>query len=118
MNDRGFSLLEALVALAILSAVVTTSLSIASSSMYRSAEALEEFRAFMMADAILQRAGPEIPLVPGRTSGRLNDGGVWSLSIERSEGSGRGAPRFDVTAEVAPISGRAVILRTLTDSRP
>ncbi|MGK9230388.1 type II secretion system GspH family protein [Inquilinus limosus] len=114
----GFTLVEVLVALAVLGGVAATALVLLVSSRDRDARATAQARAFLAAEAILERVGLDLPLAPRSAAGRLADGSAWSLAIApwREEGMPEAAGRpglLSVTIRVAPLRGPAVQLTTL-----
>jgi general secretion pathway protein I len=80
--QRGFSLLEILVAFSIMAISIGMLLSIFSSGL-RNATVSEEYTsAVQIAEAIISRPGNEAPLQPGRSNGVENDKYRWELTVE------------------------------------
>ena len=82
-SQRGFSLLEVLVAFVVL-AVVGTVLSQLYSSSLRNAGAAEEWsRATLVAEGRLAQAAAAVPLKEGRAAGSEDDGRInWTTRVE------------------------------------
>lgn len=78
----GFSLLEVVVAFAILSLTLGVLIQIFSRAMHTAALSGAYSRAATLAEAQLQRVGLEIPLEVGMHQGEPEEGLVWQLSIE------------------------------------
>ncbi|WP_372501203.1 prepilin-type N-terminal cleavage/methylation domain-containing protein (plasmid) [Tistrella mobilis] len=107
-RDDGFTLLESLIAIAIIGAITTTGLMVMASARAREAEALGRFRASLAAEAILNRVGLDLPLTPGRRKGQLPDGTTWEIEI-RPHAFETGAARepdririLDVVVRITP----------------
>lgn len=80
-RNEGFSLVEALVSLAIVAGVVAVVLTIVGSNVERGGRATARMRATFAAEAILNRVGLDIALEKQDVGGRLTDGSSWSLRI-------------------------------------
>lgn len=112
-RDDGFTLLESLIAIAIIGAIATAGLTIMASARAREARALGQFRASFAAEAILNRVGLDVPLTPGRRSGELPDGSAWAIEIRPyafEAGAAREADRIrilDVVVRVTPAAAGA-----------
>jgi prepilin-type N-terminal cleavage/methylation domain-containing protein len=120
-REDGFTLVEVLVALAVLGSIAAAALVLLLSSRDRDARATAQLRAGLAAEAILERVGLDLPLTPRSVSGRLGDGSAWSLAIApyREEGLPEvvGQPGlFSVTVRVTPRRGPPVQLATLRAS--
>lgn len=81
-KQRGFSLLEVLVAFAILALSLGVLLQIFSRAMNTTAVSATYSRAVALAEAKLNLVGSEIPLVEGIHSGEPEDGMDWIVYIE------------------------------------
>jgi general secretion pathway protein I len=98
-RQAGFSLLEVLVAFAILAVSLGVLMQIFSRATLTSVTAAEYSRAASLAQARLAAVGNAIPLTPGGTSGDPEDGFAWELSITPAE---LGEPTPDRSAFAAP----------------
>ncbi|HLY59101.1 MAG TPA: type II secretion system protein [Stellaceae bacterium] len=104
MSERGFTLLEVLVAFAILLLAVGVLLPLFSGTLDQSARSEEEARAASIARSLLERVGTELPLADGTLSGET-EGYGWRLAIEPLGSSddraswAEAAHRVDVTVE-------------------
>ena len=117
-RQRGFTLMEIIVALAIL-AVALTALMQAFSGGLRAATASErQAAATLIARSLLERIGRDVPLVPGERSGLTDDGYRWLVRIEPAKviDPDRAADSpvlpFEVQVQVAGAA-RPVTLTTL-----
>ena len=81
-RTHGFTLIEVLVALTILSISLVVLLHIFSDSLHRSRESQTEMAADALAQSLLADAGKGIPLSIGDTNGRAPDGFSWRLHVE------------------------------------
>ncbi len=81
-QQSGFTLIEVLVALAILGISLAVLLHIFSESLDRARESQNEIAASAIAQSLLADAGPSMPLVTGDTEGKTADGYAWRLHIE------------------------------------
>jgi prepilin-type N-terminal cleavage/methylation domain-containing protein len=117
-REAGFTLVEVLVALAILGSISAAALVLLVSSRDRDARSNSQMRAGLAAEAILDRVGLDLPLAPRSLSGSLADGSAWSLAIAAYREDGMpevaGQPGLlSVSVRVAPRRGAAVQLTTL-----
>lgn len=81
-NSQGFSLIEALVALAIAAAVITGFYASLSTGLQLRTRATDQAEAIFAASAILDRVGVDIPLRLGtQQEGATADGNAWRLII-------------------------------------
>ena len=119
-RDEGFSLLECIIALAILAGSVATLLPMMAASGERDARATARLRAAFTAEAILNRVGLDVPLVIGHLRGRLPDGSAWTIDIRdyveaETKLEGRGGRLLQIDIAVTPRRWRSdnVALATL-----
>jgi hypothetical protein len=97
-RGAGFTLLEALVALTILTGTMASLTTLVAVSRRAEAEADADLSATLHAQNILVRIGRDLPLEAGAQSGILEDGLVWSVLITpyRVEGSNRSESEADL----------------------
>ena len=125
-SQRGFTLVEIVVAFVLLSAVLMTGFEIFSQGLRRAGDLDDEARAIVIAQSKLAAAGTEELFKEGSWQGQSDDGRFrWTLVVQRTdEGSaGPGQPvnnayqlyRVDVRVEWTAIDSRtrAVELATL-----
>jgi len=86
--ERGFSLLEVLVAFAILALTLGVLLQIFSRAMNTTVLSEDYSRAVALAEAKLAGVGADIPLQPGVQSGDPVDGMDWIVNIEPYQPAG------------------------------
>jgi prepilin-type N-terminal cleavage/methylation domain-containing protein len=88
--QRGFTLLEVVVALGILGLVLGALVPMMSSSAGQISRSRDDLTASLLAQSILDRIGGDIPLNPGAQSGQAPDGKIWELTLRpyRKEVSG------------------------------
>ena len=79
--ERGFTLIEVLVALAILAVSLAVLLQIFSSSLDRVREDRNESVASALVQSLLARVGAEIPLREGEKHGTYSNGFRWTVQI-------------------------------------
>jgi general secretion pathway protein I len=85
-RQRGFTLVEVVVAFLLLSMVLATGFELFTAGMRRAIDLEERSLALGIAQTQLARAGVEVPLKEGTTSGTSEDGKYrWTLAITRSE---------------------------------
>jgi general secretion pathway protein I len=77
----GFTLLEALVALAILSGVIASVMTLIGLNRRAQAEAETDLAAALHARTLLARIGRDLPLETGTQSGTFDDGTAWSVLV-------------------------------------
>jgi general secretion pathway protein I len=82
---RGFTLIEVVIALAIFAVAIGLCMQIASSALRQTRVAAEQTQAALIAQSLLDMAGVGERLVPGRDSGRLEDGYEWELEVSEYE---------------------------------
>ena len=105
----GFTLIEILVALAILAVILAVFAQVLSGSVLSSRRIDAETQALLVARSTMERIGRDLPLQPGATSGKLAGGGRWSLRISPATVAGRPA---------ANLTGVATYLIVLTVTKP
>lgn len=109
----GFTLIEVLVAVAILGISLALLLSGFSTSLERMRQTRAETLALALAQSLLDRIGPEIPLERGKKKGTSKDGEQrWYIDIEDY-----GSPA-DLDAWPAPVFDVAVGVSIISDSEP
>lgn len=125
-RSRGFTLLEVLVAFAVLAVSLAVVFQIFSTGMRGSRDAESYARAVMLAESTLERFLAETPIAEQDVSGELDDGYAWSasarpLAARRSDNAGWGAVYpLEVVVTVAwgePGRRRSVSLATLRLAR-
>jgi prepilin-type N-terminal cleavage/methylation domain-containing protein len=106
-HDAGFTLVEVLVAFAILSIVLLTLFSGLSTALHGDRRAEFTRSALRLAKAELETAGVGIPLAPGVTNGRFENGMEWRLSVRpyASASANDATPAYWVEIIVRPRSG-------------
>lgn len=80
-RQRGFSMIEALVALAIAAGVITAYSRAVSTSLELERRTRARGHASLLAHDLIDRIGFEIPLEAGVLAGRDGDGFTWQLTI-------------------------------------
>ncbi|MEQ1694529.1 MAG: prepilin-type N-terminal cleavage/methylation domain-containing protein [Hyphomicrobiaceae bacterium] len=120
-RDEGFTVIEVLVAFAILSLALVglyDTLAVA----YRSANAtrlVEE--ALAVGQSQIERIGNDVPLANGSLKGALSDGSPWEITVRETPGeaaTGRAYARYAVVYEATNRDGaRLLQLRTMRISR-
>ncbi len=105
-NERGFSLLEVLVASAILAGVMTAAMGVYSGALSGTHKLASHDRAVDVALHELARAtADEAQLAPGREQGVTPDGLEWQVTVFPFEGeidTGRQANGEDPASEIQP----------------
>lgn len=119
-NKAGFTLLEALVALAILAGTTATVLSLLVANRSLQAGTEERLQDALWAEALLGQIGLNVPLNAGEVSGVSPDGRSWSITIAPfSDGEEPRAARarslFEVIVRIrrTALSAPVIELRTL-----
>ena len=118
-RERGFTMLEALVAFAIMAVAFTALLQAFGSGLTGLERAEHHAQAALQARSKLAEVGVLIPLESGRHEGDLPEGGAWSVAIESLDELGRVGPArrkivpFRVVVEVARPRGGSVRLETV-----
>lgn len=101
-HQRGYSLIEVIVAFALLALVLTLLLGSLSGAARQVRGADESTRATLHAQSLLAVQGMEQPLVPGQQQGSLEDGHFrWSLDVRPYD-----EPRRNAQAPVDPSAPR------------
>jgi len=81
-SERGFTLLELLVALGVLAISLTTLLAIFSQGLARTSDAQRRMEARLLAETLLAGAGIEAPLEIGSSIGETEAGLAWTVAVE------------------------------------
>lgn len=105
-RQGGFSLLEVLVAFAVLAISLGVLMQIYSRATLTTVTTLQYSEAASLAESLLARVGSEIPLEPGAHSGRSVDGFDWEVTIAPIQ---LGDDAFS-TPEIAPYAVNASVL--------
>jgi type II secretory pathway pseudopilin PulG len=118
-KNRGFVLIEALVATAILSGIGASVVFLLDTHRTMNARAASQLRQVSSAEAILDRVGLDVPLQVQHLSGRLRDGSAWMIDIIPFEepdlpADSRRSGVFKVTVEVSPQRGQGVPVKLQT----
>ena len=118
--DAGFTLVEVVVALAILALSLSVVFAAISNGIWRVGQADATTKAGSLVQSMLARVGTEMPLREGRTEGQFPDGSGWTLLVQRL---GDAADRaqwplnaYAVTAQVfwdEASARRSVTIRTI-----
>lgn len=82
-NDRGFTLIEVLIALAILAGSLAVLLAAISIALDRRREARADEGATLLVQSLLARASAEQPIRTGEDSGEYPDGTHWDVRVAR-----------------------------------
>jgi general secretion pathway protein I len=82
-NDDGFTLLEVIVALAILAFSSSVVFEVISNGIWRTRQAETGAQADLLVQSLLAEVGAEIPLREGQATGQFAGGFGWRLRIER-----------------------------------
>jgi general secretion pathway protein I len=104
-SQDGFTLVEIIVALAILALCLSVLLPTISDALWHTSEAEAQAEAASMARSLLAQAGGTVPLREGEAAGQLDNGFRWRL---RMEGYGGGA-----NLQVLPIRAYRVMAEVL-----
>jgi general secretion pathway protein I len=97
---RGFTLIEILVAFAILAFALVALYRIFGGGLATTARLEQRTAALLLARSMLERVGTDVPLVAGEQSGTTADGMAWTLDIRPA---GLIAPAEQQTAPVLPF---------------
>jgi general secretion pathway protein I len=101
----GFSLLEVLVAFAILAIILGVLLQIFTGSAQRATLAESYLKATSLAEARLNEIGREAPLTAGGLEGQTEDGFAWGLQVEPYPIEGLDSP----VQSLVPMRVRVVV---------
>jgi general secretion pathway protein I len=117
-SRAGFTLVEIIVALAILALSLNAILPAISDALWRTSEAEAQAEAASLARSLLAQAGSAVPLNNGAATGRFGNGFRWRLQVTPYGGADQGAAvrGYKVMAEVSwddARSERSVALTTL-----
>ncbi|HEV2956472.1 MAG TPA: type II secretion system protein [Xanthobacteraceae bacterium] len=119
-NDRraGFTLVEIIVALAILVLSLNVILPAISDALWRTSEAEAQAEAASLARSLLVEAGTAVPLNDGAAAGQFENGFRWHLHVAPYGSAAQGATvrAYEIVAEVSwddARSERSVALTTL-----
>ena len=119
-GERGFTLMEVLVAFAILTVSLGGLLLAFSNGLRTTDRAVTISTATLQAQSLLEAVGESIPVREGRVDGVLEDGSRWRISIQRYDTGESGAAavvrtlfayRVDVSVEWD--AGRTVTLTSM-----
>jgi general secretion pathway protein I len=118
-RERGFTLVEVLVSLAILALALGLLLDMFATSSKRSRQAEQLAEAGFAAQSLLARVGNDLPLRSGRLSGGNGDSQQWEVRIDALPDTHRGGwpvTAYRITARISWMDGareRSVALTTL-----
>jgi general secretion pathway protein I len=83
-SARGFTLIEVLVAFAILALTMAALMQVFTSGLHGTTVADRHLMATMLARTVMDDLGTEIPLVPGEQSAKIEQGYSWTVRIQPS----------------------------------
>ncbi len=111
----GFTLVEILVALAILGLILAAFAQVLSGRVLSAGRIDAETQALLFARSMMDRVGRDVPLAPGSREGALGNGGTWRLRIAPAEGiaPGHGIAAYLVELTVATPRAGPIVLTTL-----
>jgi prepilin-type N-terminal cleavage/methylation domain-containing protein len=116
-RQRGFTLIEAVVALAILALTLTIVYQIFGWTLRHSADQRHRDRAWLTAQSLLSQMRADRSLAPGRRAGRTLQGLTWDVVVEpfaAQPAAASAAGRTEVTLPVALV----VAIKVHWDERP
>jgi general secretion pathway protein I len=104
----GFTLVEIIVALAILALSLNVILPVISDALWRTGEAEAQAEAASLARSLLAQAGSAVPLHDGTAAGQFENGFRWQLEVTPYGGADQAMPvrAYRVVAEVFWDDGR------------
>lgn len=109
-RDRGFTLLEVLLAFVIFALAFATIMEIIAASTRSTVRARDYSEAALMAQSLMEQVGLDIPLEPGGWQGETEDGFGWTVEITDFEGVGEDTR----TLELAELNGTRLYWVDLT----
>jgi general secretion pathway protein I len=117
-NRDGFTLVEIIVALAILALSLNVILPVISDALWRTGEAEAQAEAASLARSLLAQAGSAVPLPDGTAAGQFENGFRWQLEVTPYGGADPAVPvrAYRIVAEVFwddPRQQRSLALTTL-----
>jgi general secretion pathway protein I len=118
-SGRGFTLIEILIAFAILAVALAGLLRAFSGGLQATTRAERYGEAVLLARSVLERVGSEIAIQPGEQSGRGEDGAAWSVRMRPlevpGEGNGQASPYvpYEVAVTVVVPRQQPITLTTL-----
>jgi general secretion pathway protein I len=117
-HRSGFTLVEIIVALAILALSLDVILPAISDALWRTGEAEAQAEAASLARSLLAEAGTAVTLSNGAAAGQFENGFRWRLQVTTYGSAGQTMPvrAYEVVAEVSwddPRGERSVALTTL-----
>ncbi len=116
MGERGFTLVEVLVAFVILAVAVGSAVRSIATGLEHERIADAEVMRLLEARSLIDRLGADIPLVEGERSGRLASGEPWRLTLE-PRGAAAGLGLWEARLVVLGADGRSLALRTVLPGR-
>jgi general secretion pathway protein I len=118
-SGRGFTLIEILIAFAILAVALAGLLRVFSGGLQATTRAERYGEAVLLARSVLERVGTEIAIQPGEQSGRGEDGAAWSVRMRPlevpGERNGQASPYvpYEVAVTVVVPRQQPITLTTL-----
>jgi general secretion pathway protein I len=118
-SGRGFTLIEILIAFAILAVALAGLLRVFSGGLQATTRAERYGEAVLLARSVLERVGSEIAIQPGEQSGRGEDGAAWSVRMRPlevpGERNGQASPYvpYEVAVTVVVPRQQPITLTTL-----
>ena len=113
-DSRGFTLIEVLVAFALVALILGAALRLVSGGLNDSDAAERHTLAVLVAESRIAELGATAPLEPGVSEGIADDGYRWRREIRRLDGEDDDPlPLYSVTVDVVWDDGPGVRLATL-----